>query len=376
MRFLQKNKLDKLILVISDIHLGAGAYVNGQRNFLEDFHYDKELVDFLEFYSSGEYEKTEVELIINGDLFDLLAVPFVEFFDDEFWSEEAALAKLKMIIEAHPEVMKAFSDFIKSDSKKITFIIGNHDGEIVMPKLKEFLLDQFPEDRKERFCILKDVSGEYMPYEGILLQHGHEYEIPHQFDLVDSVVKDINGRKYFIPPWGSYFVTRVLNKFKEERGYINAVRPIKKAMINGLIYDTFFTFRFIMANFFYFMMVRFVQLFLQGNKLSDMIKNSLQELDLFNDFEELTKETFEKRNDIFCLIVGHTHEPVYRNFINGNIFINTGTWTDMYHMDWARSKSGSELTYAQISIKSGIEKPEVGLNIWEGRNEQPFREFS
>ncbi len=376
MRFLQKNKLDKLILVISDIHLGAGAYVNGQRNFLEDFHYDKELVDFLKFYSSGDYEKTEVELIINGDLFDLLAVPFVEFFDDEFWSEEAALAKLKMIIEAHPEVMKGFSDFIELESKKITFIIGNHDGEISMSELQDYLLGQFPIDRRERFDILKDVSGEYMPYKGVLLQHGHEYEIPHQFDKIESVVKDADGRKYFIPPWGSYFVTRVLNKFKEERGYINAVRPIKKAMINGLIYDTFFTFRFIMANIFYFTMVRFIQFFFQGNKVSDMIKNSLQELDLFNDFEELTKETFEKREDIFCLIVGHTHEPVYRSFINGNIFINTGTWTDMYHMDWARSKSGSELTYAQISIKNGEEKPEIGLNIWEGNNELPFREFS
>ena len=85
MRFLQKNKTSKTVLVISDIHLGAGVLVNGKRNYLEDFHFDKELVDFLDYYSTGEFQNKEVELIINGDLFDLLAVPFVNYFDDEFF---------------------------------------------------------------------------------------------------------------------------------------------------------------------------------------------------------------------------------------------------------------------------------------------------
>ena len=108
MRFLRKNNIDKTVIVISDIHLGAGTYVNGVRNYLEDFHYDEEMVDFLEFYSTGDYLNREVELIINGDLFDLLAVPHVSFFDDEFWSEKASKEKLKLIVEAHPEVMEAF----------------------------------------------------------------------------------------------------------------------------------------------------------------------------------------------------------------------------------------------------------------------------
>ena len=375
MRFLKKNKLEKLILVISDIHLGAGAYIKGQRNFLEDFHYDRELVDFLTYYSTGNFEKTKVELIINGDLFDLLAVPFVEFFDDEFWSEEAALAKLKMITDAHPEVMNAFVKFIEREDKKITFIIGNHDGEIVFPSLQEHLMDFFPEDRKERFDIVVEQDGEYVPHPGILLKHGHEYEVAHRFDTVESIVKDEQGRKFFIPPWGSYYVTRVINKFKEERGHINAVRPIKQAMINGLIYDTFFTFRFLLATSFYFIMVRFIHFFLQGNSFADMVRYSLKELELFKDYEELTKDIFSHRSDVFCLIVGHTHEPIFRNYVNGNIFINTGTWTNMHHMDWSRSGTGSELTYAQVSIEDGEEKPVISLNSWVGKNDEPFVEF-
>ena len=294
MRFLRANKAKKTILVISDIHLGAGTYVKGVKNILEDFHYDEEMVDFLSYYSKGDYEKREVELIINGDLFDLLAVPYVEFFDDEFWSEEAALEKLKMIVEAHPEVMNAFGEFLTKKNKKIIFIIGNHDGELVLKKLQEYLLEQFSESIRDKFIIKVEKTGEYSPHEGILLKHGHEYEIAHQFDTESSVATDEDGRRYFIPPWGSYYVTRVINKFKEERGHINAVRPIKKAMINGLIYDGLFTIRFLLANAFYFMMVRFIYFFKQGKTFKEVINHSLGELELFGDYEELTKDIFEK----------------------------------------------------------------------------------
>ena len=129
MKFLRKGNFEKTVIVISDIHLGAGTYVNGQFNTLEDFHYDRELVEFLEYYSTGDYHKREVELIINGDLFDLLAVPYVKYFDDEFWSEEAALEKLKMILSAHPEVMDGLRKFLgRGKNNRIVFIIGNHDA--------------------------------------------------------------------------------------------------------------------------------------------------------------------------------------------------------------------------------------------------------
>lgn len=372
MRFLRGHKAQKTIIVISDIHLGAGAYVNGMRNFLEDFHYDEEMVEFLEYFSTKEYEKKEVELVINGDLFDLLAVPFVEYFDDEFWSEEAALDKLKLIVKAHPEVMEAFNEFLKKKNKKIVFIIGNHDGELVLKKLQEYLKEQFPEEVRDRFEIKAD-HGDYSPHEGVLIRHGHEYEIAHTFHLKESVVTDQDGRRFFIPPWGSYYVTRVINKFKEERNHINAVRPIKKAMINGLIYDTLFTMRFLLANMFYFVMVRFIYIFKQEKSFKDIVNHSLGELELFADYEELTRDFFSENEQYHCLIVGHTHEPIHRTYIDGTTFINTGTWTDMYHLD--HGKGNATLTFAQIDYFDKEEKPEIALRSWKGLRKVPFDEL-
>ena len=383
-----KNKFGKVILVISDLHLGAGEKVKGRRNFLEDFHYDRELVEFLEYYSTGEYAGREIELIINGDLFDLLAVPFVPFFDDEYWSEEASLEKLKIILAAHPQVMRALDRFLSRKGKTVTFIVGNHDAEFVHESLRQHLCRQFKKERRKKFKIVLEENGEYSPVEGVLLQHGHEYEFAHTFDVgkcvVQEVEKDGPGRSYFIPPWGSYYVTRIVNKFKEERYYINAVRPIKKAMINGLIYDTLYTVRFIIASTFYFFMVRFINFFQAGKKtVREIVDGLIGELKLFLDLEDSCEVLFERRPEVGCLIVGHTHEPSFRTFVDGRAFINTGTWTDMYYLDWGKGRHSPQLTYAQIDVSPERAKKrdhpldglDLALNVWMGVNPGPFREF-
>jgi UDP-2,3-diacylglucosamine pyrophosphatase LpxH len=371
MRFLRKNKIDKTILVISDLHLGAGSHVNGKPNVLEDFHYDEELVDFLSYYSSGEFAQREVELIINGDLFDLLAVPFIPFFDDEYWSEEASLHKLKMITEAHHEVMQAFKKFLNCKNKNITYIIGNHDGECIQSSLKEHIDLLF--GQSECFSIIAPEDGEYTPHAGIVVKHGHEYEIANKFIPSESIIEDNEGTKYFLPPWGSYYVVRVINKFKEQRDHINAVRPIKRFLINGMIYDTLYILRFIFANAFYFVLVRFIVFLKQGHKLKDVLSHALSELELFRDYESMTEEYFEENPDIHLLIMGHTHDPVYRIYAGGEIFLNTGTWTDMYYLGFENNSIGSKLTFAQVDTFK--ESFNSYLYAWKGQNDRPYEDF-
>ncbi len=82
-------------IFISDIHLGDGSRT-------DDFHRDKELIDFLDFV-----ERESRELIINGDLFEL-------------WQ-----AKLEKILFAHKEVVRRLLSLTKRI--KVTYVIGNHD---------------------------------------------------------------------------------------------------------------------------------------------------------------------------------------------------------------------------------------------------------
>ncbi|HLW57064.1 MAG TPA: metallophosphoesterase [Bacteriovoracaceae bacterium] len=380
MKSLQKDKIAKLILVISDLHLGAGKMYKGKRNLLEDFHYDNELIEFLNYYSSGEYSNTKVELVINGDFLDFLAVPYVEFYDDEFWSETAALEKLRMIMRAHQGVLKAMKNFLSSPGKTIVYIIGNHDAEFVFDSLKEEFCNFFGE-YKDKITISNEIST-YIPAKGVCIQHGHQYERAHEFDANNSIVETLSGEKYFIPPWGSYYVTNVINKYKQERSYINEVRPIKHFLIHGIIFDTFFTLRFMLSNFYYFVMVRFWHFYMQRRSLRKVLDDIWRELELFQDYETLTRQFFEKNSDAKVLIVGHTHAPTLRLYSDGTTFINTGTWTRMINLDLGQWHQGSALTYAKVIVKSEEYElsdfetaVEVDLMNWMGIQNLPYSEY-
>ena len=375
-----KSDFKKLILVISDLHLSAGKTIKGKRNLLEDFHYDNELIDFLNYYSAGDYENVEVELVINGDFLDFLAVPYVEFYDDEFWSETAALAKLRMIMSAHLGVLEALKRFLSKPLKKVVYIIGNHDAEFVFDSLKEEFLTFFGEFRKN--IILSNSISTHVPVKGVCIQHGHQYERAHEFDQENSVIETLNGEKYFIPPWGSYYVTNVINKYKQERSFINSVRPIKHFIIHGILFDTFFTIRFILSNFYYFFMVRFWHFYMTKKSLRQVFENIFRELELFQDYETLTRQFFDKNSQSRVLIVGHTHNPSLRIYNDGTVFINTGTWTRMVNLDLGKWSHDNVLTYAKIVVKAHdyeIEdfdkNVEVDLKHWLGINNFPYSEY-
>jgi UDP-2,3-diacylglucosamine pyrophosphatase LpxH len=375
----QKSNIKKTILVISDLHLGAGMSVNNRKNFLEDFHYDKELIEFIEYHVSGYFLEQEVELVINGDFFDLLAVPFVSYFDDEYWSEEAALEKLKMIVSAHSGVIDALKFFLKFPNNRLIYIIGNHDAELILPELQTYIYELFDQMDHHKLKILSNEAEPYSPVEGVVLKHGHEFELAHHFSS-QSLITDIDGKKYFLPPWGSYYVTRVINKFKEERDYINAVRPVNKFIINGIIYDSLYTLRFIFSNFYYFFMVRFMLIFKKNNKWSKVFELIKNEIELFRNYETLTEEAILNNPNLHALIVGHTHDPIFREYDDGSIFINTGTWTKMYNLDFGKNYYGARLTFAKVTVKenkidNSFEHLEITLNEWKGRNDLPFKEF-
>jgi UDP-2,3-diacylglucosamine pyrophosphatase LpxH len=375
MRFLQKTKYDKTVIVISDLHLGAGPYYKNHRNYLEDFHSDKELVDFLNYYSTNDYASREVELVINGDFFDFLAVPFVEFFEDEFWSEEAAVEKLKLMLDGHREVLEELNKFLEQKNTNLKYILGNHDAELILEGPKKLFLDQFSQNAQKSIEFIIGENVEYRPHPKVVIKHGHEYELAHNFHYKHSVLKDESGKKYFIPPWGSYYVTRLINKFKETRPFVNSVRPIRQFLIHGLIYDTLFTFRFMLAHVVYFVMVRCIFFFKQASSLKEIFTQVVSELEMFQDYELLTKEILEENDDMEALLVGHTHSPVFRTFINGKTFINTGSWTQMHHLDFGKRNDSTQLTYATIDINKKNQDFQLSLNLWKGINPLPFEEF-
>jgi UDP-2,3-diacylglucosamine pyrophosphatase LpxH len=142
----------KLKFVLSDLHLGVG---HQESNYLEDFTVDTLLAHFLQqIWRESEREQREIELIINGDLFEFLQVPAVDQYDPNAnypletyldSSEAASIKRLDLIVQAHPEVFAALSDFmqVEAPQRRITIIKGNHDVNLywsgVKARLREVL---------------------------------------------------------------------------------------------------------------------------------------------------------------------------------------------------------------------------------------------
>src|SRR5207248_667068 len=90
-------------VVVSDFHLGKGRYFrDGSQNILEDFIYDREFAEFLDYHRSGTFADAEVELILNGDILNLLQIDTYGVHT-HLITERSVVRAVEKIVAGHPE---------------------------------------------------------------------------------------------------------------------------------------------------------------------------------------------------------------------------------------------------------------------------------
>ncbi len=121
------NQAKKIKLVVSDLHLGVGRVLeNGQLNSLEEFYFDEKFVEFLHYYTTGRFADYDVELIMNGDIFNFLQVDYHGHFLTVI-TESISMDVLKRMVNGHPLMIKALKEFALRENHTITYVVGNHD---------------------------------------------------------------------------------------------------------------------------------------------------------------------------------------------------------------------------------------------------------
>src|SRR5689334_11838443 len=120
-----------LRLVLSDLHLGTGSRP-GELNVFEDFHYDDELAELLAHHDREVGPDGEIELILNGDIFDLLKVKIGGVFPIEI-TDAIATDKLRQCLDGHPRFVHAIRAFMSKAGRRLVFIPGNHDLDMWFP---------------------------------------------------------------------------------------------------------------------------------------------------------------------------------------------------------------------------------------------------
>lgn len=365
--------------IISDCHLSAGRFFEGHLNPHEDFHFDREMCDFFEYISSGEFGDqadgpVEVELFINGDFLDFLNVPYHGEFEEAI-TEAVSVTKLEAILAGHPKVMAALREFASKPGKSITYLIGNHDADLFYPKVRERITREwdpqggFP---SEKVRVIAD--RDRIRYEGgVEIHHGNQFEAVHVLNFSKPLLDSYLDEPVLNLPWGSFYVLKIINRMKWEREYIDKIRPIKVYVLFGLLFDTWFTLRFCFLTLYYFLKTRLVYSPKRRSRLKVTAEILRQETDFLLDLERQARGLLDREAEVRTVIFGHTHQPMNKVYPDGKQYINTGTWTKMVNMDW-RSIGRQQycLTFALVKIQDG--QSECDLRHWVGEH-RPHQVF-
>ena len=213
-------------LVISDLHIGTGTR-RGQLNRLEDFFHDERFAELLDYYDQLAGPEGSIELILNGDIFDLLKVKIGDRWPTEV-TEDVGVAKLQQCLDGHPKLVLAIREFLQKPTNRLTYLPGNHDLEFWFPGVQDlFLRYVAPGQVSERVHFVTSSDTYYLP-EGIQIRHGHQFERIHRVDYSQMTRTRRDGREILALPWGSLWILEVMNPLKEIRSHVDRIQPLRR----------------------------------------------------------------------------------------------------------------------------------------------------
>ena len=352
----------KIKLIVSDLHLGAGAaFEGGYCNPLEEFNYDEKFAEFIEHYSCGIFRNYDVELILNGDIFNLLQVDYRGHYLTVI-TEDVTLEKMKYIIKGHPVFFNALREFCKSNGNVITFVVGNHDQGMLWPKVRAYL-DESLKTRVQYKNIAYFIDGFH-------IEHGHMYEAANRLDPKKFFLKKNLAEPILNLPIGSFFFLECVMKLKEKQPHIDKVKPFPRMIRWGLFNETIFTLKSILLIYWYFLsLILFHKSspFREVWSIRQITKVILGGKDIYPDLTQSAHDILSTDERVHTVIFGHSHVYKYRQFEEGEYF-NTGTWTDITSLDMGSLGRLSRLTYVLIEYPQSLEntRPRAHLKHWIG----------
>lgn len=335
----------------------------GHLNPWESFGADDKLAEFLRHYSTDFYEDEEVELIVNGDFYDFLQVKVNGSFPDQV-DETLAVEKIRMCMEGHERVHKALGEFVRAPHKKITVLPGNHDFDWVFPKVQEAFRERIAGSKTDaRIQFICD--REYYQFDGIQVHHGMQFEAAHYHNFKEQFLTANGSQPILNLPWGSVSIIKVITRLKEERPYVDRIRPFWAYFVRALVFDPFFALKVIWLSVVYFVKTRLLS-FKHVRARLRQTWQMMKEAEVYPDLVHKVRHVFDQHPDVHTIILGHTHVPLVRRFEGDRQYVNTGCWTPTISLDMETFGRASVPTYAFIEYPPDGGRPAVTLREWRG----------
>ena len=191
------------IVVISDLHMGPGRDSAGAWHAVEDFRWRDEFIRFLDAVSA---DGANVDLVINGDLFELLQSPEVPCAGANGvvgCTDNEALQRLFIVTKVHAAELAAVGKFASAGANRVYIVPGDHDAALLIPRVWQRALTAFGAS-PDRVMLVS--SGSWRSADGrVHVEHGHQLPLSADRFLhwPSPVIRD-GGRTHVERPWGEY----------------------------------------------------------------------------------------------------------------------------------------------------------------------------
>jgi UDP-2,3-diacylglucosamine pyrophosphatase LpxH len=344
-------------LVVSDFHLGKGRYFrDGSQNILEDFVYDREFAEFLQYHRSGEFAEAEVELIFNGDILNLLQIDAYGVHT-HLITERSVVRAIEKICAGHPDFFQAIRRFLTTPGHTISYVVGNHDAGMLFSGAKRAFSEACGAE-----VSFYDVAYEF---DGIHVEHGQQYERFAAINMKRPFITRGLPEPVLNLPWGSLFVAVLMPMLKQERSHIDKVRPFSAYLRWIMIHDFLWglktaarTLKFVIDT----ILLRRRYQIRQGVRAT---LGLLKEISLYPNYDKIALRILEESEHIHTVIFGHTHILRYRQYREGKEYFNEGTWNEATILDLDDYGRKARLTYAFIEYSTQT-RAKVRMKQWQG----------
>ena len=190
------------IIIIGDLHMGPGRDNAGAWHPVEDFRWRDEFIRFLDALSA---EGGNVDLVINGDLFELLQSPDAPCTGDGIvgCTDNEALQRLVIAAKAHAGELAAIGKFASAGSNRVAIVPGDHDAALLLPRVWQRAVAAFSASPDR---VLLASSGHWRSGDGrVHVEHGHQLPLSaDRFSKWPTPFVYDRGRTLIERSWGEH----------------------------------------------------------------------------------------------------------------------------------------------------------------------------
>lgn len=180
---------DRLVVVMSDIEMGAGGPY-------DDFPRSDFLAEVIRGYAREPYRWLAVDLIFNGDTFDLLKTSYGQGYPHHITSA-IARDKMQRVANTHPDFFRAIRELLQDERHSVHFVPGNHDLELFFPEVQALVLERIGVAERVHF------HGHSMSVGRMHIEHGSQLDPLFRVDPSTPFVTGERGLRFLKLSWAA-----------------------------------------------------------------------------------------------------------------------------------------------------------------------------